>query len=310
MTLISRTATEADLQIIQDIVNANLLSLDPKAKRIGEIEAKEYLTGFFDPGITKLTKHSTQEDWESFITLNPDTSRKRMYLDVYTRPGAATLAETFELALQLARSAHPNFQLWPAISSNDYDYQRILQNHGFMLLRRYWTMEMSLPISTEVSTSSLGDIREIDIEEEIYTFHQVQQDSFSNHFGFMPRSLDEWREIVLRDRQEKNLRVWIVSVDGIDVGFMDCSDELKHEGSGYVEGLGVRPGYQGRGLGEKLLRHAITVNTEMGFRSLCLNVDAGNESGALRLYEKVGMKAISEWQQYENPKWSELTTTL
>jgi predicted GNAT family acetyltransferase len=43
----------------------------------------------------------------------------------------------------------------------------------------------------------------------------------------------------------------------------------------------------------------------MGFRSLCLNVDAGNESGALRLYEKVGMKAISEWHQYENPQWLE-----
>ncbi len=99
MTLISRTATEADLQIIQDIVNANLLSLDQKAKRIGEIEAREYLTGFFDPGITSLTKFSDDNDWQSFITLNPDTSRKRMYLDIYTRPGATTLPQTFELAL-------------------------------------------------------------------------------------------------------------------------------------------------------------------------------------------------------------------
>jgi predicted GNAT family acetyltransferase len=33
-------------------------------------------------------------------------------------------------------------------------------------------------------------------------------------------------------------------------------------------------------------------------------VDAGNESGALRLYEKVGMKPISEWHQYENLNWS------
>jgi ribosomal protein S18 acetylase RimI-like enzyme len=305
MTLISRTATEADLQIIQDIVNANLLSLDQKAKRIGEIEAREYLTGFFDPGITRLTKFSDDNDWQSFITLNPDTSRKRMYLDIYTRPGATTLPQTFELALQLARGAHRDFQLWPGISSNDHQYQGILERHNFQLLRRYWTMEMSLPIPTNVNSNLPGDIREINIEEEIHTFHEVHQDSFRQHFGFMPRSLDEWREIVLRDRREKNLRVWIVSIDGIDVGFMDCSDELKHEGSGYVEGLGVRHDYQGRGLGEKLLRHAITINSEMGFRSLCLNVDAGNESGALRLYEKVGMKAISEWHQYENPQWLE-----
>jgi len=53
-----------------------------------------------------------------------------------------------------------------------------------------------------------------------------------------------------------------------------------------------------------LLRYAIQVNTEFGHSKLCLNVDAGNESGALRLYEKVGMKPISEWHQYENLNWS------
>ena len=62
--------------------------------------------------------------------------------------------------------------------------------------------------------------------------------------------------------------------------------------------------FQGKGLGEALLRHAIQINSELGRSKLCLSVDAGNESGALRLYEKVGMKPISEWHQYENLNWS------
>jgi GNAT superfamily N-acetyltransferase len=62
--------------------------------------------------------------------------------------------------------------------------------------------------------------------------------------------------------------------------------------------------FQGKGLGEALLRHAIQINSALGRSKLCLSVDAGNESGALRLYEKVGMKPISEWHQYENLNWS------
>jgi ribosomal protein S18 acetylase RimI-like enzyme len=109
---------------------------------------------------------------------------------------------------------------------------------------------------------------------------------------------------VLRDKDEINMQVWLIAIDGEDVGFVDCNDELLHEDSGYVSGLGVRQAFHGKGLGEALLRHAIAINTEMGRSKLCLNVDAGNESGALRLYEKVGMKPFSEWHQYENLNWS------
>jgi ribosomal protein S18 acetylase RimI-like enzyme len=42
----------------------------------------------------------------------------------------------------------------------------------------------------------------------------------------------------------------------------------------------------------------------LGRSKLCLSVDAGNESGALRLYEKVGMKPISEQHHYEDLNWS------
>jgi len=35
-----------------------------------------------------------------------------------------------------------------------------------------------------------------------------------------------------------------------------------------------------------------------------LNVDAGNESGALRLYEKLGTKPKHSWQHFENKAWA------
>jgi ribosomal protein S18 acetylase RimI-like enzyme len=309
MELISRAATEEDIATIQEIANSNILSLNPNEKSIGEIEAGEFLRGFFDPAITRLTKLREEEEWQSFITLNPDVSRKRFYLDIYTRPGADSLDKTLQLAIDLAQESNSQFQLWLGVQSNDFPYKNLLENRGFTILRKYWTLEMNLSAPSESVEVLTSTIREVDFDnpEELRAFHAVHQDSFSKHFGFMPRQYQEWSEFLLRDRESQNIRAWLISLDGQDVGFVECSDELLHEEAGYVAGLGVRQEFQGKGLGELLLRYAIALNSELGRKKLCLNVDAGNESGALRLYEKVGMKPISEWHQYENVNWSQIS---
>jgi ribosomal protein S18 acetylase RimI-like enzyme len=273
---------------------------------MGEIEGHEFVRGFHDPAITRLTKLHEEDDWQSFVTLNPDSSRKRFYLDIYTRPGARTLAPSLDLALELARKHDPGYRLWLGVQSNDFAYKSLLENHGFTILRKYWTLEMKLPVENESSSPSLGVIRELDLdkEDDLRTFHEVHQDAFSQHFGFMPRQFYEWSEIVIRDKDETNMQAWLISVNGVPAGFVDFNDEQLHNDSGYVSGLGVMQAFQGKGLGEALLRHAIQINSELGRSKLCLSVDAGNESGALRLYEKVGMKPISEWHQYEDLNWS------
>lgn len=46
MELIARKATEEDIATIQEIANLNLLTLNPTDKRIGEMEALEFVRGF------------------------------------------------------------------------------------------------------------------------------------------------------------------------------------------------------------------------------------------------------------------------
>ena len=166
-------------------------------------------------------------------------------------------------------------------------------------------MQMKLGLGSPISLPEGAELIEVGTDEQLlFEMWQIHQDSFSEHFGFMPRLFESWSKKVIQDSQEKNQKAWILRMNGEGVGFVDCDDSLLHEDSGYVAGLGVRKAYQGRGLGEILLRYAIKENTEAGREKLALNVDAGNESGALRLYEKVGMSISSEWHQYENPNWA------
>jgi ribosomal protein S18 acetylase RimI-like enzyme len=49
---------------------------------------------------------------------------------------------------------------------------------------------------------------------------------------------------------------------------------------------------------------------DQGREFIELNVDTGNESGALKLYEKLGFQPNSSWVQYENKKWAEVAKGL
>jgi ribosomal protein S18 acetylase RimI-like enzyme len=83
-----------------------------------------------------------------------------------------------------------------------------------------------------------------------------------------------------------------------------------HLNGGYVDAIGVAHKFQGLGLGQLLLQHAINFSVNQGREFIELNVDTGNESGALKLYEKLGFKPNSSWVQYENKKWAEVAKGL
>ncbi|MDQ1698604.1 MAG: mycothiol synthase, partial [Frankiaceae bacterium] len=65
--------------------------------------------------------------------------------------------------------------------------------------------------------------------------------------------------------------------------------------------LGTLREARGRGIGSLLLRTAFAEFAARGLRKVTLGVDAANLTGAVRLYESVGMRADHEWVLYEFP---------
>lgn len=273
---------------------------------MGESEAQEMLEGFFEPSTTLLCRSEASSEWDSLIALHPDQNRERFYLDIYFLPECQILEEVFSKAIEIAAESHPDWRLWLGVHKLDLRYKELLHRRGFSILRKYWTMEMELSSEQEMKILDQVTITEVNLDdvEERRNLWKVHQDSFSSHFGFKERSFEEWSQHLLQKKETLKIRAWLLRIEGEPAGFLDCDEGLLHEGTGYIAGLGVIKSFQGRGLGEQLLRFAIANERSLGRLKLALNVDAGNESGALRLYEKVGMKPISEWHQYENLEWS------
>lgn len=146
------------------------------------------------------------------------------------------------------------------------------------------------------------EIRSIDISnpDQVVLWHKLHQNSFSKHFGFAPRELEKWRELVQDSATDPN-GVFFAFKNGEPVGFCQCNDEYVDDNRGFINLLGVTLENHGTGIGEALLQTGISYCITKGYDSVELNVDTGNESGALKLYEKVGFKTESSWIQLSRP---------
>jgi ribosomal protein S18 acetylase RimI-like enzyme len=90
--------------------------------------------------------------------------------------------------------------------------------------------------------------------------------------------------------------LWLLACDGDEVA--GCALNFPVHGSdeslGWVATLGVRPAWRRRGLGEALLLSSFAALHDRGLRRVGLGVDSQNATGALRLYERVGMRKVRQ----------------
>lgn len=299
-------ADVSDAVTLASIMQASDKHLNPQAGEVGVLEAEEILNGYIDSILARKVISTQDNSVYAIITVHPDNSRKRIYADAWQLPGADLENEILSQTIELAKCISPEHKLWIGVNTLDESYKNTLISFGFELLRTYWGLSAPV-VKTDFPNLPEGfELRTVSSEEDFKLWWQAHQDSFSNHFGFAPREFGEWRKMVEGETGVDPEARKILIHKGRAIGFIECSDVKRDLNTGYVNGLGVTREFQGQGLGELLLRWAFAYYAADNRTSIELNVDTGNESGALRLYEKLGMKPKQSWQQFENLNWASL----
>lgn len=295
-----------DAQSLAEIMELSDRALNPEASSVSTTEAEEILNGYIDGVAARKLINKASGKIESIVTVHPDKSRSRIYADSWQLPGSNLETLALKVTIDLAREISDGDSLWVGTNALDHKYISVLRSFDFELLRTYWGLRAPVEKVEFPDLPTGFQIRTVSSEEELNSWWRVHQDSFQFHFGFMPRPFEDWKVMV-----EKAVGIdldarWVLFHEDRAVGFIECSDIKREQNTGYVDGLGVIQEFQGRGLGELLLKWAFAYYSAQGRSHIELNVDSGNESGALRLYEKLGMKPKHSWQQYENLYWSKL----
>jgi ribosomal protein S18 acetylase RimI-like enzyme len=304
-------AEVSEAGVLAELINQHELTIDPESTSIGLEESKEIIEGFFDPAIAAFIYTEDKELPSAFYSVNPDATRKRLFTDVYARPGSNLIKEALVESLKAAAAEFSSYEHWFGVNTKDTVMRSALESLGMEVIRTYWHMKKALTPSDAASNERPEvSIRLVSGDQDMQTWWALHQDSFSKHFGFAPRPMDIWIQQTQSASTLDPESCFILEYQAEPAGFVQLANANYHLNGGYVDVLGVAHKFQGLGLGQTLLQHAINHSVKQGREFIELNVDSGNESGALRLYEKLGFRSNSAWEQYENKNWVEFVRSL
>src|SRR5262249_9798909 len=184
----------------------------------------------------------------------------------------------------------------------DRGVHELAERFGYREVRHFWEMEIELrdPVLETRPPDGIR-LRTLDPATDIPSVHATVTDSFAEHWGYVPMPLEHWTKLRVEDATF-DPSLWLLAVEGEGeqerlVGVLLGSID---EGTGNVTTLGVRSAWRGRGIGQALLGRSFAEFQRRGVTDVKLFVDAGNETGATRLYEKVGMhvsRAFDVWEK-------------
>ena len=164
----------------------------------------------------------------------------------------------------------------------------LFASRGYSEVRRFY--EMAIELTEEPAAPAVPDGLVLDglHEDEYEAFYDALNEAFAEHWEWHPDPFDEWLERRRGQHRDEHGPVWFVIRDGDELAAVTRND-AHVAGGGYVGAIGVRPAWRGKGLGKALLQATFAEFWRRGTRRVTLDVDSENATGAVALYERVGM---------------------
>lgn len=238
-------------------------------------------------------------------------SERRVDIDVYVHPDipqadrAAVRVALFNVLLDRVaeRAGHADNSELKVVAGcivGDAEYELALAANGFVAKRRFSRMRIDLAPDRPFPAAPDGvELEPFDPATDWEEWHSIFNASFADHWGHERRSLEDFRAAV-EAMDEPELDRWrFARVDGRRAGVCQASGRYSDSGGGWILYLGVLRDARGRGVGRYLLEHALAAYAADGRTWAGLGVDTENVSGALRLYESVGMTPAMQIDAYE-----------
>ena len=261
-------------------------------------------------GFSEVTwRRDLEENWLGWHTayLLPEWRRKGI--------GRAMLEwnENRLTEIAAAQASNGNAGSYFQVFSQDTAVGRnaLIRQAGYVPVRYFYFMQrVDLEDLPDAPLPAGVCVRPVE-PEHMRTIWDAKNEAFRDHWGYGQRSEGDyvhWLEDPYND-----ISMWQVawaqdevsgeqSVVGMALNFIYPEDNARF---GFLRGevrtLGVLRPWRGRGLGQALLVRSMQTLRERGMTEVVLEVDTDNLTGALRLYEGVGFRTLSQDAIYRKP---------
>jgi len=170
---------------------------------------------------------------------------------------------------------------------------------GFTFVRSFRHMQVDLDGPWEPGEPPTGiELRDMRSEHDLARAHAIFVEAFADEWGYRVIPFEEWRSLEV-ETGGFDPSLWLLATEGEEaVGALNA---VVWGDRGWIGELGVRREWRGRGIGAALLGRSFATFAERGLPRVMLNVDFENPTGAMGLYEKVGMRVVRGYDVYEEP---------
>jgi mycothiol synthase len=180
---------------------------------------------------------------------------------------------------------------------------RALEELQFRRVREFSMMAMDLAdVSQNIGENEEVAIRPLqkDRDEDIKLLTWLLNNTFNEHFNFRPDTVEEVRNFLFSDLYYNKLKeIFFAELDGESVGYIGAGIDEKYNleknvQRGDIFTIGVLKKYRRRGIGARLILHALETFGARGMTKATLGVDDYNPTKAIGLYEKAGFRVIKK----------------
>jgi mycothiol synthase len=259
------------------------------------LDAREVLSWLRDPGLRAEDLRILEEDGRVVGYCDVAVRRDALFVDL-AAPGrwldmlGWAESQVTDRGLRTASLFVPH----------GHELADIVAARGYDKRRESLTMEIAFdepPPDGDFGSLELRTYRDADHDAVIAALN----DAFSEDPVFDEVTPERF-DARFTGRHDFDPTLWFLAWDGDELaGFALDYPELEADTElGHVNWLGVRKPWRRRGLAEALLRRSFAELHARGKPRVGLGVDAQNVTGALRVYERVGMQATRRygiWQK-------------
>ncbi|TKJ18521.1 GNAT family N-acetyltransferase [Blastococcus sp. CCUG 61487] len=304
----ARPLTPGDVPAVADLLAA-AEAIDDTGEFPDADDITEWWTGWdleFDrDGLAVLDRDGALAGYATVMASPTFRDDYRVYLEGRVRADARERGLGGQLlAWQQARGAelhgerHPEVpgRLVVEVPGTLPALERLVERAGFAAERWYRSMERPLRELPEPRRVAGVQLVPFDAawDDEVRRVYNV---AFGEHHGSSERDVESWQRLYTGTRSFRpDLSVLAIEAGRV-VGFVLASVfEADTEARGYREvhygQIGVLPSERGRGLASAMIAAALHEAAAHDCAAAALEVDSDNVTGALRLYEGLGFRAV------------------
>jgi len=192
--------------------------------------------------------------------------------------------------------------------SYDEEKDRIefLEKLGFKPVRRTSLMEINLmTIAPNIQKNMQVAIVQCqtNADRDIKLLTTLRNECNKEQFNFSQTTFEETRHFLLNNPYSY-FEIFFAMVNHESIGYVVIAIDEKYNieknvKAGIILGVGVLEAHRLKGVGTRLVWHGLSALEAKGMTKACLDVDDFNQTGALKLYEKLGFNVVEKYLTYE-----------